>query len=197
MRVFQLPLSGSHPYWHPKRIVLAYDLSTPSLGITSLEIGYLANYSPDIGLAFNSLSRDHVTHVEPTDVSGFPTFNSLSRDHLITDISAFDQCQYYKLSTPSLGITLIPGAIIYGCWHILSTPSLGITSREYKIEKIVQQIVFQLPLSGSPSLRHRITGRQLAFNSLSRDHPSAPALRRLEPNCPPDSSFNSLSRDHQ
>jgi len=76
--------------------------------------------------SFNSLSRDHEFVFEtkwPVPL-GRRTFNSLSRDHEVTSGDEIRPDE--KLSTPSLGITL------------------------FQHERKVEEVDFQLPLSGSP-----------------------------------------------
>ena len=102
-----------------------YELSTPSLGITSVACDEFCAFcelsTPSLGItenklihhmlgadntAFNSLSRDHLyqrASFSPS-LTRMTSFNSLSRDHKNT--AAKNMIARFILSTPSLGITL-------------------------------------------------------------------------------------------
>ena len=120
-RTFQLPLSGSRR--GSRRICVCdniFTLSTPSLGITccsfsSTEFNPFEKLStPSLGitadhdtllsdlLAFNSLSRDHLSEGRLRVGLVDRAFNSLSRDHERANEAIRGA---FELSTPSLGIT--------------------------------------------------------------------------------------------
>ena len=81
---FQLPLSGSRAADPDIETGLLPQLSTPSLGITSLKVKIEIEVEEP---TFNSLSRDHLAKLENTALYlavGYFSFNSLSRDHSLS-----------------------------------------------------------------------------------------------------------------
>jgi len=109
----------------------------------------LANHSPDVGLAFNSLSRDHF-YISRSSLTVSDTFNSLSRDH--SDVPR-DQSRCG------------PG---HSCFQL---PLSG--SRKSPMAFILCHLgrAFQLPLSGSQTQGEQwLWLYRESFNSLSRDH---------------------------
>ena len=146
-------------------------LSTPSLGITrNSEVARTRT----VGLAFNSLSRDHASDellIEPLEGA---TFNSLSRDH------DFGFGELYLIADE------IP-------------PPFNSLSRDHKkVEDLSERYLRNL-ISFNSLSRDHFSEDQLPlqvdppFNSLSRDHLEeyfGELVGWL------DVSFNSLSRDH-
>ena len=148
--------------------------------------------------AFNSLSRDHGFRGSrrPFAARGAP-FNSLSRDHQIK--LAEPEIAWVDFQLPlsgSLEIEINSGDIVYVTFqlplsgsrdhlsssikklqHKLSYPFNSL-SRDHKglysSDIVVDEINFQLPLSGSQYFcpgSHDVGSRApSAFNSLSRDH---------------------------
>mgnify|MGYP000160648985 CR=1 FL=1 len=127
-------------------------LSTPSLGITDL--ARIGNWDKGLGIAFNSLSRDHWTvHFLKWDISFSPEYFQLPLSGSLKKRTAEDGWEViFELSTPSLGIT-------FGSSQTIS----------------LRLLHFQLPLSGSRGAWLIYACNSCAgfsFNSLSRDHSS-------------------------
>jgi len=119
---FQLPLSGS-PSMRPRSMIRwRFRLSTPSLGITR----EILNIDPQPAIAFNSLSRDHITSLTSSGLTLFSADRILSTPSLgITrgrESVAEDEA---TLSTPSLGITTSSGAELLRRWRPSSFNSLS------------------------------------------------------------------------
>ena len=109
-------------------------LSTPSLGITrNSEVARTRT----VGLAFNSLSRDHYIY---RSSSALPSARSNFQLPLSGSRSRRESSRPSRVTS-------------------LSTPSLGITSSRIRKSPQLRSSSFQLPLSGSPSrLRARRSG---------------------------------------
>ena len=158
---FQLPLSGS-------RALRDHDiahLGPPPFNSLSRDHLSVEPYCGHLNhAAFNSLSRDHGSHGGgglprcfgirfQLPLSGSPhisqasrhqfmtmvPFNSLSRDHRNRIRFRLSVASASSLSTPSLGITVLP--------EVRRPRALG----------------FQLPLSGSRTPQHRVVGPFLHF----------------------------------
>ena len=200
VRHFQLPLSGSHPRDLPAeqreamvsfqlplsgsraRIVLLNNIEIIGtcfqLPLSGSHRGQRGNEGDSALQTFNSLSRDHVGHMNslPPSPSG-PTFNSLSRDHkpgktLILQPGRHDFQLPLSGSRKTLAKRILSaeweafnslsrdhtsGETTDGVTYYLSTPSLGIT------------VFFRMHAEG------RDVVVCSAFNSLSRDHKLSPA----------------------
>ena len=143
---FQLPLSGSPFHSGSTHSIPHPSLSTPSLGITAIEL--LQTFgSVNFQLPLSG-SRAQVIH--EVDRIRREAFNSLSRDHLGSS-AGHGHADRGKLSTPSLGITRRRKSALPNRYSHdpLSTPSLGIT------DELTEEEYRQ---------------RAVSFNSLSRDH---------------------------
>ena len=131
---------------------------------------FLANHSPDVGLAFNSLSRDHLIvlcHLVARRSSSFqlPLSGSLT-------LGLAEPFKPQRLSTPSLGITRAPTDIVSQLARTFNSLSRDHISHTAHSRDSSGGSTFQLPLSGSHSVvRLKLIQKAVkAFNSLSRDH---------------------------